>query len=322
MDASWISAVRGLTLGQPWWLLLLLVLPVVAWWRGRPGPAVAVPFPSLTPLRALGLPPRRRRGRWHRSLILLTLGAIIVALARPRVPWGEIPDPSKGIDIMVVVDFSSSMTIKDFHLAGRRVTRREALLQVVGEFLAKRPQDRVGILGFARGPFLVSPLTLDHGWALEALSQVEQSSGSAIGEAIVAATHFLSKASPRGKVVILVSDGENSAGRKPLEVVAYPKREGVRVHSIVIGPDVLRGARLANHELLQVSRITGGQLFQATDTRALQAVYEAIDRIEKRTLLEKRMVRHRELFPWLTGLALAVFAGELGLHQIARRRWP
>jgi Ca-activated chloride channel family protein len=123
-------------------------------------------------------------------------------------------------------------------------------------------------------------------------------------------------------VVILVSDGQNSAGRTPLEVAVYPKREQVRIYSILIGPDVLRGPQLANHELLKVSRLTGGQLFQATDTRALQAVYDTIDRIEKKALLEKRMVRYRELFPWLVGAALALVVGEVLGNQVFRRRVP
>ena len=313
---------RGFEFQQPWFLLGLILVPWAAWWLSRPSAVPAIPFPTLRFLRPHGLPPRARPGRWRVLAVLFTLALMSLALARPRLPAGEIPDPSKGIDIMLALDFSSSMTVRDFHLQGKRVSRREALTYTVENFIAKRPRDRVGILGFARAPFLVSPLTLDHGWAINSLHQVEQSQGTAIGEGLVAAVHFLTKASQRSKVIILVTDGDNDLGRSPLEVVSYPKREGVKVHSILIGPEVLHGARLANHELLKVSRATGGQLFQATDTRGLLGVYDMIDQLEKKALMEKRMVAYQELFPWLTGAALALALGEVLLANLYRRRLP
>ena len=87
---------------------------------------------------------------------------MVVALARPRVPRGDLPDPTKGIDILLTLDYSRSMAEHDYHLEGKRTSRRDALLHVVESFVSKRPKDRIGIVCFARSPFLVSPLTLDH----------------------------------------------------------------------------------------------------------------------------------------------------------------
>jgi Ca-activated chloride channel homolog len=307
---------------HPWVLLGLLALPPLAWWLGKRGRVPSVPFPSIASLKSLGVPLRRRRGvpRW--AFTLLALALIIVALARPRVPKGEVPDPSKGIDIMLALDFSSSMKQRDYHLEGKRVTRKEALIHVVKNFIEKRQNDRLGIVAFAKGPWLVSPLTPDREWALAAFSQTESSRGTAIGEGILAATYFLKKSSDRAKVIITVTDGQNSEGREPEMVIPYVKREAVKVYTILIGPQKLYGERLMNHDLMKVCKETRGQLFQASDTKALQSVYDMIDVLEKKELLQKRHQTFRELFPWLAAAALALVIAEIVLRDVLRRRIP
>jgi Ca-activated chloride channel family protein len=312
---------KGFEFMYPWALAALVLLPLAAWWMGRRGPIPSVPFPSLKTLQALGPVPRRRPGWLRWVFVLLPIALIILAAARPRLPKGDVPDPSKGIDIILGLDYSGSMTERDFHLQGRRVTRAEALAHVVEKFIAKRPNDRIGIIGFAKGPYLVSPLTLDHEWVLAALHNVVQSRGTAIGEAIVASVHFLRKASDRSKVIILVSDGNNSAGRKPLEVAPFARKEGVRIYTIIIGPERLTGWSLNENEMLKVSRMTGGQLFQATDTHALQSVYDMIDLLEKKRMVQRRYQTYQELFPWLVMLA-SVLTMALVLAPAQGRRIP
>jgi len=313
---------RELQFSEPWVLLGLLLLPMLAWWLGRRARVPSVPFPSLRPFRDLGVPLRRQRGRARWLLPLLALALLILALARPRVPKGDIPDPRRGIDIMLALDFSSSMRERDYHLEGKRVTRKEALIHVVHNFIAKRQYDRLGILAFARGPWLVSPLTLDHDWALEAFRQTESSRGTAIGDALVAATYFLKKSSDRTKIIILVTDGDNSAGPKPPEAIPVVKREGVKVYSILIGPQTLHGSQLMDHDLMKVSKATGGQLFQASDTRALEAVYDLIDLLEKKEYVQKRYQTFRELFPYLAAAALGLVLLEVLAREVLRRRIP
>ena len=318
-----IEMFKGFEFQFPWVLPALLLLPLIAWWMGRRGAIPAVPFPSLKLLKVPGVRPRRKAGFLHWSVILVPVALIIIAVARPRVPKGNLPDPSKGIDIILALDYSGSMKEKDFHLKGKQVSRSEALADVVEKFIAKRPNDRVGIIGFAKGPYLVSPLTLDHEWVVSALHQIVQSHGTAIGEAIVASVHFLRKASAeRSKIIIVVSDGENTAGRKPLEVAPFAKKEGVRIYSIIVGPERLTGSKLTENEMLKVSKMTGGQLFQAGDTHALQSVYDMIDLLEKKRFVQKRYQSYEELHPWLTGLALAVLVGQVVVGRVLRRRIP
>jgi Ca-activated chloride channel family protein len=281
-----------------------------------------VPFPSLKALQSLGVPLRRTRGRWRWAFLLFPLALLIVAIARPRVPKGEIPDPRRGIDIMLALDFSSSMRERDYHLEGKRVTRKEALIHVVKNFIAGREHDRLGIVAFARGPWLVSPLTLDHEWALAAFKETETSRGTAIGEGVMTATWFLKKSSDRTKIIIVVSDGENSAGRKPAEVIPYVKKEQVRVYSVLIGPQKLLGRQLMDHDMFELSKATGGQFFQASDTHSLESVYQMIDLLEKKEFVQKRHQTYRELFPFLAAAALVLVLGQVTTRDLLRRRIP
>jgi Ca-activated chloride channel homolog len=237
-------------------------------------------------------------------------------------PRGELPDPTKGIDIMLTLDFSRSMAEQDFHMAGKRVSRRAALERVVQEFVGKRPHDRVGIVCFARSPFLVSPLTLDHEWALNSLKETDYATGTAIGEGLAASSQFLKRNSNRSKVIILVTDGQNMIGRQPLQVAPLLLRDGIRLYSILIGPEIVTPSAATRHELNRASRITGGQFFQARDTATLEKVYALIDQLEKRALLEKHYVAWRELFPHLLAAAFTILIVDFGWTELWRRRIP
>jgi len=317
-----LAFLGGLEFLHPWALLGLLLLPLLAWWLGQRGPLPSVPVPTLRGLSALGTKPRRHRGVLRWCWILLPLALLVVAMARPRVPRGDLPDPSKGIDIMLALDYSRSMAETDFRLTGRRVSRKEALVHVTTDFIKGRDDDRIGIVCFARTPWLVSPLTLDHEWAMNAMREAELATGTGIGWAIQASTTFLKKSSERSKVIILITDGENSAGPPPMETAPLAVRERIKVYTILIGPDMVTPTAAANHPLNKVARMTGGQFFQANDARALQGIYQLIDQLEKRELIQKRFVSWRELFPWSTGAAAVLWIAGLGWSQLVRRRVP
>jgi Ca-activated chloride channel family protein len=306
----------------PWVLLGLPLLAALAWWIGRRGPVPSVPVPSLRGLAELARIRRRNRGTWRWWLPLLAIALGIIALARPRIPRGDLPDPSKGIDIMLCLDYSRSMAEPDFKMERKRVTRRFALETVVADFVKKRPDDRIGIVCFARNPYLISPLTLDHDWALESLKQTDLMTGTGIGESLAASLRFLRKDSERNKVIILVTDGDNSAGRRPFEIAPTAVRDKVKIYSILIGPEIVTPTAAANHELNRVSRLTGGQFFQATDTRGLEGIYNLIDQLEKKALVAKRMITWRELHPWFVGGAAALLILEIFGTALLQRRIP
>lgn len=312
-----------LTFLYPWVLATLPALVPLAWWLGRRRPVPSITVPTLHGLGPLPPGPKRSRGAWTLVLALLPLGLVIIALARPRVPRGESPDPSKGIDIMLTLDFSRSMAEEDFRLDRRRVSRRKALETVTIKFVEGRPNDRIGIVCFARTPFLVSPLTLDHNYALTALRETELATGTGIGWALLASANFLKKDSERSRVIILITDGENSAGPRPNDpgVINAAIRARVKVYTVLIGPETVPPSTASNHDLSKTARATGGQFFQARDSHALEGIYRQIDVLEKRELVQKRFVQWRELYPWLVAPALLIFLAQV-LWTAARRRVP
>ena len=299
--------ISGFEFEYPIVLLLLLGVPPLFWWMGRQGPLPSIPVPTLRGMESLARIPKSRPGRVSWIWWLLPLTLLVLALARPRVPRGEVPDPSKGIDIMLALDFSRSMAETDFRLKGRRVSRRDALVAVTEDFIRGRGNDRIGIVCFARTPWLVSPLTLDHEWALASLKESELATGTGIGWAIQAATTFLKQDSDRSRVIIMVTDGDNSAGPRPLDTAPFAVKSGIKVYTILVGPDSVSPSAAAGHELNRVARMTGGLFFQAQDARALRDIYTAIDQLEKRQIVQKRYVNWQELYPWFTATALGIW---------------
>jgi Ca-activated chloride channel family protein len=173
---------------HPQFLWLLLLVPVLAWLRGRGGRSAAVRYSSVEVLKQIGRVRRKAPGRWMNALRLLALAALVVALARPRLGNEHTEIDASGIDIMLAVDVSSSMEAMDFTLDGQRVNRIDAVKDVVSQFVKDRPSDRIGLVAFAGKPYLMCPLTLDHDLLLKrreeiALGQVED--GTAIGSATV-----------------------------------------------------------------------------------------------------------------------------------------
>lgn len=315
-------SLAGFEFQHPWVLWFLLALGPLLWWLGRRGPLPSISVPTLRGASKLGSVPKRHPGAARFFFLVLPLALLIGALARPRVPRGDLPDPSKGIDIMLTLDFSRSMAETDFRLKGKRVMRKDALVSVTEDFIASRPNDRLGIVCFARNPWLVSPLTLDHGWVRSSLREAEMATGTGIGWALQASANFLKKASDRSKVIILITDGDNSAGPRPLEIAPLAVAERIKVYSVLIGPEMVTPSAAANHELNRVARMTGGQFFQANDSRALQGIYNLIDQLEKKELVQKRFVSWRELFPWFVGAGLALWLAGIVAGELARRRAP
>lgn len=308
-----------------WWLLpLLLLIPLWAWLRGRHAPIAAVQFSSGALLRDAS-----RRTRWGHHHFLLAfrfaaLALLLLALARPQVEKGLQDVESKGINIMLVLDFSSTMKKKDFVMDGKRVTRAQALIKVISEFMRNREKDRLGLVRFDADAFLVSPLTLDHDWLISRIATEQNGRGTAPGSGVLIATEHLLPATNQTKVAILVSDAEQvNQGPRPEEVARAIAPLGIRVHVIqVINFKDMATVNMSNNEMAQMAKLTGGQLFQVADFNGLRSVYQQIDLLEKASFKEGKQRIYRELGPWLMGAALALLLVELLLSQTLWRRLP
>ena len=174
---------------QPEWLWLLALLPVVMLLRGRRGPVAAVEFSDVGLAREVARKSRTRAGGWLWLLPLLAAALMIVGLARPQRNHSNTTVTANGIDIVLGLDVSGSMQALDFLVDDQRVNRIEVVKSVVAKFIDERPNDRIGLIAFAAGPYLVSPLTLDHDWLQQNLERVSTApagdDGTAIGSAII-----------------------------------------------------------------------------------------------------------------------------------------
>ena len=161
---------------------------------------------------------RPRRSKFLRSLFLLGLALLAIAMARPQLGKSLTQVEASGIDIMLVLDVSQSMLTKDFTVGGDQATRIDAIREVTRKFIEARPNDRIGIIAFAGHPYVVSPMTLDHDWLLQNLERVRTGmveDGTAIGSAMASAANRLNDKDSKSRVIVLLTDGENNAGKIP-----------------------------------------------------------------------------------------------------------
>jgi Ca-activated chloride channel family protein len=328
---------------HPWLLFLLLLVPLVALLQGGRGAAPAVVFSSLRPLLDLGKTRRSRMGGWLTSLLLLALALLIVALARPRQGKTISQVQASGIDIMLALDVSGSMQAEDFTIGGERANRLEVVKQVTQKFIEGRPNDRIGIVCFAGRPYLVSPLTLDHGWLLQNLERVRMGmveDGTAIGSAIASSANRLKdKGDAKSRIVILLTDGDNNSGKvPPLTAAEAAKALGIKVYTIgagtrgyapmpvqdMLGRKVYRNVKVDMDEesLTKIATMTSARFYRATDTKTLNQIFEQIDKLEKSTVEMNQYTQYRELFPWFLGAGFAVLALQMALAQTVGRKLP
>jgi len=329
-------------LHDPWALLLLVLVPIAvrAWTRRRR--TAAVRFPTLGVVRTIPVAGRRR---WHwvlPALRAVALVLLVIALARPQRGRAESRYTGEGIDIMLAVDISGSMLAEDFTLGDRRANRLDAVKNVVRQFVEGRPNDRIGLVLFSARAYTQSPLTLDHGWLLGNLDRAHIGmieDGTAIGSALATAANRLKEADGKSKVLVLLTDGQNNAGKvSPQTAADAIKALGIKVYTIgagtrglapypardMFGNTVYQRMQVDIDEktLREVADKTGGQYFRATDTASLAAIYGEIDRMERTTFTAPRYLDFDELYPWLVVPALLLLCTEVGLGHTVLRKLP
>ena len=323
----------------PHLLWLLLLLPLFAFWRGRRGGGRAsVRYPSVGIARIFGGMPRSRAGWIQASMRLAALACMILALARPQ--WGKslTEIQASGIDIALVVDISGSMAAMDLSPDKNRL---EVVKSVVTEFIENRPSDRIGLIAFSGTAYVVSPLTLDHAWLdnrLVALRISPRQDGTAIGSGIAAGINRLRRQKAKSKIMILLTDGVNNAGKiSPITAAEAAHALGVKVYTIGAGSDgsvmmpagsgllgqiIQRRMRADIDEptLKHVAELTGGKYFRATDASSLRQIYTEIDTLEKTERTFRRLDQYRELFHYflIPGFGLLLLE-ILILHTFLRR---
>jgi len=348
---DWFSGDAALTFAQPWFLLLLLAIPLLAWFRGKSGPAAALTFSSTTALRAIGKSSAARAGKFLRALMLLSLAFFAIAMARPQLGKSLTQVEASGIDIMLALDVSASMLTKDFKVGGESATRIDAIREVTRRFIEGRPNDRIGIIAFAGRPYVVSPMTLDHDWLLKNLERVKiglVEDGTAIGSGMAAAANRLNDRRSKSHVIVLLTDGENNTGKIPPNTAAEAVK-ALKIHFYAIGAgingiaptpvfnaqtgtpitDMFGNILYQNQQvhfnetgLKEVAKIADGQFYRATDTQSLEQIFKDIDKFEKTTVSVKKYQQYRDLFPACIGAGLSLLVAQLLLSQTIWKKLP
>lgn len=321
-------------------LLLLLLAPLALVLRRRERSRPGLPFSGGGALEPLPETCRSRLARWLPCLRLAVLALALAALARPQSVARESTVQSRGMDLMVALDLSSSMLAEDPGAPGPRVNRLTMAKGVLRNFIGGRRGDRIGLIAFAARPYPAAPLTLDHDWLQEAVERLEVGSiedGTALGDAILAALNRLRDRPAQSRAVILMTDGCSNAGAtSPALASAAARALGIRVHCIGIGSrgkavvpfsSPLGGtmyrqvaADLDEATLREVAATTGGSYFRADDGDVMARVFLEIDRLEQSRREEKVFFSYRELYPPLLLAALVLLLAETVLHQTVLRR--
>jgi Ca-activated chloride channel family protein len=328
---------------QPWWLLALLILPIVSWMQGGRGPSPAIRFSFVEPLRGFSTQRRAGAGGFRSFIICAALGCFVLALARPQLGKTQDTIESSGVDIILELDVSGSMQAEDFTLGKDRASRLEVVKDVTRRFIEGRPNDRIGIIAFAGRPYLVSPLTLDHDWLVKNLERLRVGlveDGTSIGSALASAANRLKGKQSKSKIIVLLTDGDETVTTVPPATAAEAaKTLGVKIYTIAAGTNgtapfpmgrdffgnkVYRTINVTVDEgqLRKVAEIGGGKFFVAMDTNSLNKIFEEIDKLEKTEVKLKRKIDWRDLFQWFIGAGVGLAVLHALLSQTLWRTVP
>lgn len=313
------------------WALLLLPLPWFAYrYLGtyrEAHSALRVPFFSAM-TRAAGLTPQNGSasgGRWQLLLNLLVWVLLVAACARPVWVEKAIEKEQPIRDMMLAIDISQSMETTDYTGAdGARTDRLSAVKGVVRDFIAQRKDDRIGLIVFGTGAYPQAPLTLDHASLQVLLDEVGigmAGPNTALGDAIGLTIKLLAKADEQEKVLILLTDGNDTGSAiTPDHAARLAKEQGIVVHTIGIGDPAASGEAKVDLQALQtIARTTGGRFFRADDRNALKAVYATLDTITPHKVKTLSHQPKRDLF-WLPlGAALLLLLASHGLAALTGR---
>jgi Ca-activated chloride channel family protein len=340
-----------MTFGHPYVLLLLLLLPVLGWLKSKQGQPPAFIYSSVQLVRGILNVTRTRSGTFLTALRWLILALLIIALAQPRLTRSETKVSASGVDIVAVIDMSFSMADEDFELRGQPADRLTMAREVLKKFIDKRPNDRIGLVAFATDAYTAAPLTLDHDFVEQNLERLQlgtvDGGSTAIGSGLSTAINRLRELKSKSKIVILMTDGRNNAGKVAPRTVAEAARAlGVKVYTIGVGkrgesrrPRMDRHGRLLKDflgrkiydpdpedldesVLQEIANMTGGKYYRADNSQRFQAIYAEIDKLEKTEAEVKKFAHHEELFAWVISPGLGLLLLEVLLRHTIWRRLP
>jgi Ca-activated chloride channel homolog len=334
-----------MTFKNPYFFYLLILIAPMIWLyiRRERRHKVTLAFSDLSIIKKLPMSPYR----WLRhSLIVMRIAGfcfLVVALARPQKQHSEVEVTTEGVDIMLILDISESMKALDFKPDDRlTVAKRE-----IKNFVAKRENDRMGLVLFAARAFTRCPLTNDYGvliQMIDAADYADFSNQTAIGTAIATAANRLKDSQAKSKVMVLLTDGANNAGDIPPQTAAKAAGElNIKIYTIgvgkegqvpfpveVVNPHTGRRTRqiqmmqsdINEKELSDIADLTGGSFFRAQNPESLRMIYEEIDKMEKTEIKSVSHISYSEYFYKWLWIGFIILTLEMLLQNTVFRRIP
>lgn len=319
-----------MSFANPWVLVLLILIPIIiiiSFFRAKRndlGISIATQhesFASITDKLGFHLP---------FILRLLCLSVLIVALARPQLGQTFTTSKNLGVDIMVAVDTSQSMLAVDLDWEGQQVDRLTVVKHIVKDFIQRRASDRLGLIVFGDNAYTQCPLTTDHGAIIDLLKYVQigmVGNTTAIGSAIAVAVKRLKDLEAKSKILILMTDGQNTSGSiTPLMATELAKELGIKIYTIgvgrsgevpfrvdtPVGPTIINQVVAMDEDtLIQIAESTGGQYFRGENTESLKRIYGYIDELEKTEIEVKEYNSYKDIFEKFLWAAFLLFLLEL-----------
>ncbi|MCB0516253.1 MAG: VWA domain-containing protein [Chitinophagales bacterium] len=309
-----LSIFKNLSFEQPYFLLLLLAIPLYFFWQKKRKKPQTASF-SVPSLKGISFSNSLKKYllRILPYCWLAALALLIIALARPQKRYEEQKIFSEGIDIVMALDISGSMLARDFE-----PDRLEAAKATVENFIDERESDRIGLVVFAGESFTQCPLTTDHQVLKKLCSELRSGlveEGTAIGLGLATSVNRLRESDAKSKIIILLTDGENNKGNvDPVTAANIAQTYGIKVYTIGVGTrgkapyptqDIFGRTIMQYQEvnidedlLREIARITGGKYFRATDNKSLTQIYDEIDSLEKTKIESTTISRYTEYFRW------------------------
>ena len=304
--------------GQPYYLLLSLILHLLVLWYFKKGQnqEATIRFSNLDLISKSVIRNGKMKNMFFIIGRLFIMLLIIFALARPRLSDTIRESKTEIVDILLVIDQSSSMLAQDF-----KPNRLEAAKEVAKKFIKDREGDRLGLIVFAGEPYIQCPLTRDINVLLEFTDEIEiidqEHDGTAIGMAIANSINRLRESNTKSKTIILLSDGSNNQGElDPITAAGLAAKFDIKIYTVAAGThglapypvtdawgrQVIQKVQVDVDEesLKEIAIITGGQFFRATDNKSLLKVYEDIDALERTEIEVKEYQNYTELYSWFT----------------------
>ena len=329
------------------WFLLLLPAPFLFWFLGER--LKRLPVIRFSAARIFAASQSFQR-TWiktvQNSLYYFGCVCLILALARPQFGTAASRTQTNGIDIMLLLDVSLSMLSEDFSIGSQRASRLEVVKQVTEKFIDGRPNDRIGVIAFSGRPYLISPLTLDHKWLIENLARLtirrvgDQTAigsslvedGTAIGSALVIGANRLKDRQSKSRVIVLLTDGDNNAGKiPPLTAAEAAAAIGIKIYTIGTGTNGLVpfphsdgfGNTYYSEEYMpfredtcrEIARIGGGIFFRATDTKTMREIFDQIDKLERTGVDVKQYQNYNDVFAWLLAAGFVLLGTAFTLRE-------